>query len=95
MLSQRAGTPIWEESGLGCRGREPGRHEPLLGKHEPPSFGRQTEPPPCRNEHALYIKMCLRNTGGFLNLSLNKSFFLNFKRFIKNAKYLLIIINSA
>ena len=27
-----------------------------------------TEPPLCRNEHAQYIKMCLCNTGGFLNL---------------------------
>ena len=49
-------------------GGTPRRHEPLLHKHEPPRFARQTKPPLCSTEHAQYIKMCLCNTGGFLNL---------------------------
>ena len=46
----------------------PGRHEPPLYKNEPPRFARQTEPQLCSNEHAEYIKMCLYNTGGFLDM---------------------------
>ena len=45
-----------------------GRHEAPLRRHEPPRFAKQTEPQLCSNEHAQHIKMCLCNTGGFLNL---------------------------
>ena len=35
-------TPGFQEGGT------PGRHEPPLWRHEPPSFARQTEPQLCR-----------------------------------------------
>ena len=51
-------------------GGTPGRHEPSLCRHKPPRFAKQAKPQLYSNQHAQYIKMCLCNTGGFLNLCL-------------------------
>ena len=82
-----------------CTVREetPGRHEPLLCRHEPPRFARQTEPLLCCNEHAQYIKMYRVIQEVLLNLCfkfLKKDFFFtNFSTI--DEKYLSIITKSA